>query len=269
MKRFTDTEKFEDDWYLSLSHEMRSMWEFIWAKCDGAGVWNPSETLIRVYIGPNMTLDRAYKDLSDRILKLPNGKWMVKGFIRFQQGGLLSANNPCHKRIRSILDANEVDENGRALEGPNKALNRPCSNSSGTSSGNEEGGTEGNTTDLPSGFPESEEMAIAHAEMAGVPKEFAAQVYHKAMYRGGVDSHEIPIGNFRSYLKTEYSYEQNRQAEKKHNGTQTNHRTDPPNPRNVGTCPNKTDYAAIARRREAKQVAGKVGPTPSPPPTGC
>ena len=65
--------------------------------------------------------------------------------------------------------------------------------------------------ELPVGFPATKEAAVAHAAFVGCPPAFAEQTWNKAVSRGGHDAQNVPIRNFRAYLATQWSYEQNRQ----------------------------------------------------------
>lgn len=60
-------------------------------------------------------------------------------------------------------------------------------------------------------FPATEKEAISHAAFAGVTEQFAADTWHKANGRGGYDAKDVQIRNWRSYLKSQWVYEQDRQ----------------------------------------------------------
>lgn len=58
----------------------------------------------------------------------------------------------------------------------------------------------------PPGFPRTLEEAQVHSDFVGCTKEFAAQEWHKAVSRGGRDSKDIPIRNWRGYLASAVAY---------------------------------------------------------------
>ena len=39
MKRFTDTEIYEQEWFLGLTLEMKLLWDYVLRKCDAYGIW--------------------------------------------------------------------------------------------------------------------------------------------------------------------------------------------------------------------------------------
>jgi len=77
----------------------------------------------------------------------------------------------------------------------------------------------------PKFFPATEQDAVAHAAFAGCPEDFASLTYNKAVGRGFADAKGIIIRSFRHYLKTEWTYQQNRSAEQA--TKQTNHKPFP------------------------------------------
>lgn len=65
------------------------------------------------------------------------------------------------------------------------------------------------------GFPASDQEAAVAADFVGCTPEFACKAWHKANGRGGCDARDVPIRNWRSYLRTEWCYEQEREAKEK------------------------------------------------------
>ena len=68
MKRFTDTEKWKSDWFMSLSVEMKCLWIYLCDNCDNAGVWRINKKLAEVQIGKKIDWKKAIKLFSKRIL---------------------------------------------------------------------------------------------------------------------------------------------------------------------------------------------------------
>jgi len=69
---------------------------------------------------------------------------------------------------------------------------------------------------VPAGFPKTAEAAKAHASFAGCTEEYAEKIWHLAISRGGRDSKDNPIRNWRSYLKTQWTFAQE-EAQKQKN----------------------------------------------------
>jgi hypothetical protein len=68
--------------------------------------------------------------------------------------------------------------------------------------------------ELPVGFPATQDEALVAAAFVGCPEETAVKAWNKAMSRGGRDSKDIPIRNWRAHLATEWAYERQRIAER-------------------------------------------------------
>jgi len=87
MKRFTETQKWNDAWFRRLEPRLKLLWGWICDNCDGAGVIEPDYDLASFQIGAEVSQD----DLSafgDRVSRINGSKvWIVK-FIPFQYGVL-------------------------------------------------------------------------------------------------------------------------------------------------------------------------------------
>jgi len=96
MKRFTETLKWEDQWFRRLPLEMKALWSWLLDKCDNAGVIDPDLELASFQIGYQYPMDTLSK-FGERVVKLPSGKHFIPKFIEFQYGQLSTeckAHNP-------------------------------------------------------------------------------------------------------------------------------------------------------------------------------
>lgn len=105
-KRFFDTSRIEEDWYINLSLKHRELLRYCESKCDGAGVFSFNSKVASTYIGEKV----SEPDLIHLgIEKLPNGKYFITGFCFFQNGNL-SEKSPAHKPIFNSIKQNEITE---------------------------------------------------------------------------------------------------------------------------------------------------------------
>jgi hypothetical protein len=117
MHRFTDTKKWDEDWYCELKGEYQKLWDYICDHCDNAGIWKPNKIDFEIKTGFKVSLDSFYKKVNGdklRITALANGRWFIPGFIQYQWfTKQLSFNlvltNPRHKHIYEILLANDIE----------------------------------------------------------------------------------------------------------------------------------------------------------------
>lgn len=112
-KRFIDTEIWDKEWFMALSQKHKLLIQFIFSKCDVAGIWAPNWALASTYIGSKVSLDDL-KTISNQVILLEDGKVFVHGFIEFQYGVLSETCNP-HKKIIAILQKYNLYE--RVLQG--------------------------------------------------------------------------------------------------------------------------------------------------------
>jgi len=114
--RFTDTTKWEDDWFLNLSPDHKLVWFYVCDRCDHAGIWNPSQRMMDAFIGKHISLDSALVAFGGRVSLLQNSRWYICKFVRYQYKGALNPENKAHKSVIAILVANGIDSS--TLEAP-------------------------------------------------------------------------------------------------------------------------------------------------------
>ena len=106
MKRFTETQKWEDPWFRKLKPEMKLLWQWILDRCDNAGVIDPDMELASFQIGYQYPMDTLSK-FDGRVTKLDCGKWFIPKFIEFQYGQL-SEDCKAHKPIFMSLQKHDL-----------------------------------------------------------------------------------------------------------------------------------------------------------------
>jgi hypothetical protein len=125
-KRFRDSEIWNEDWYIDLPGEYQHLVDFIYDKCDHAGIWKPN---VGVYcklsgfnVSPDSLLNKVNGD-KERFIVLENGRWLIPGFIKFQYFDKKSEfslvlTNKLHLSIYNVLIENSVDLGSiRGLQG--------------------------------------------------------------------------------------------------------------------------------------------------------
>lgn len=105
-KRFFNTQRIEEDWYLNLSCKLRELLRYCESKCDQAGVFNFNSKIASSYIGEKVD----EKDLLTLpIKKLDNGRYWIVDFIS-EQNGELSEKCPAHQPIMKSIKENKLQE---------------------------------------------------------------------------------------------------------------------------------------------------------------
>jgi len=101
MKRFTETQKWEDPWFRRLSIHHKALWSWLLDKCDNAGVIEPDIELASFQIGYQYPMD-TLSVFGDRLVKVGPEKWFIPKFIGFQYG-VLSPDCKAHNPVFASL----------------------------------------------------------------------------------------------------------------------------------------------------------------------
>jgi hypothetical protein len=87
VKRFTETQKWDDPWFRKLRPEMKLLWQWILDRCDNAGIINPDLELASFQIGYQYPMD-TLSEFEGRVVAIDGGKFFIPKFIEFQYGRL-------------------------------------------------------------------------------------------------------------------------------------------------------------------------------------
>lgn len=129
-KRFTETNMWDEDWFLDLSNEGKLFWIFITLKCNHAGIWRKNIRMFTSICG-QIDLNETTKEINkgkERIIVLPSGNYFLPGFFHFQYGENFNENNRLHESIsKELAKENLSIENCYLIK--NQIVKRLTSNS--------------------------------------------------------------------------------------------------------------------------------------------
>jgi len=101
-RRYTDADKFEDEWYLSLSNDNRIVWEWILATCSNAGILKKNFKLLNFCCNTNLN-EPGFKEIfSSRVIDCETFFFIPK-FLRFQNPNGINSDKPAVKAIRKEI----------------------------------------------------------------------------------------------------------------------------------------------------------------------
>lgn len=92
-KRFTDTEKWEDEWFLSLNNDSRIVWQFLLDKCTIAGCWKKNMSMLNFCCHVKWE-EKTLIDVFDGRLIDMGSFFFIKKFVKFQYPLGLNSNKP-------------------------------------------------------------------------------------------------------------------------------------------------------------------------------
>ena len=110
-KRFTDSEKWKDAWFMDLPSKYKLFWLYLLDECNHAGVWKVNFKVSIFYIGENLEYSEVKRILKSRITILNDEYWYINKFIKYQYNleiEDLNYKNKVHLSVLKIL--NSYDE---------------------------------------------------------------------------------------------------------------------------------------------------------------
>lgn len=108
-KRFTDTDKWRDEWFALLSNDYRMVWLYLIDSCSIAGIWKKDFRGLNFNCNTNITEEEFLKVFGSRLVD--RGKFFfIPKFVRFQCPKGLNSNKPAIVSIVKELKQNNLTE---------------------------------------------------------------------------------------------------------------------------------------------------------------
>lgn len=104
-KRFTDSKKWNDDWYISLSNDNRIVWQWLLDNCNHAGLCKRSVGLLNLMCRTNLSEDELLKIMEHRV-KIHNDYWFIPNFLKFQYGSLMNTKAAVLSAVKELFNQN-------------------------------------------------------------------------------------------------------------------------------------------------------------------
>jgi len=101
-KRFTDSNKWDDPWFESLSNDHKACWSYILDKCNHAGIYKHCDSNFTHFL-KGVKFEMFLEVSEDRLKRISKDKYFIPKFIDYQYGEL-SANNRAHNSVIQILE---------------------------------------------------------------------------------------------------------------------------------------------------------------------
>lgn len=92
-RRYTDTDKWKDDWYLSLNNDMRIVWQYLVDNCSIAGIWKKGFTLLNIVCNTRITEEEFKQVFTPRVIDCGTFYFIPK-FLKFQYPLGLTSDKP-------------------------------------------------------------------------------------------------------------------------------------------------------------------------------
>jgi hypothetical protein len=105
-KRLTDTEKWNDDWYISLDNDYRIIWQWLLDNCNHAGICKRSIKLLNLMCNTCISEEKLIEVMEGRVIIVINN-WFIPKFLKFQYTTLQS-NKPVIISVVKELEKNNL-----------------------------------------------------------------------------------------------------------------------------------------------------------------
>ena len=123
-KRFTDTDIWEKEWFMSLKPTEKCLVKYVRDKCDLAGIWKPNSMLASYVIGEKVTEEMLISiDNGKQFQKLNDDKILCIDFVRFQYGSQLNPTSPIHRKVIDLLSRYDIETDTKEVQ--QKGFNKP------------------------------------------------------------------------------------------------------------------------------------------------
>lgn len=106
-KRFTDTDKWRDEWWGSLDNDYRIIWLYLIDSCSISGIWKKDFRGLNFNCNTKITEEQFLKTFSTRVIDRGNFFFIPK-FLRFQCPRGLNSNKPAIISIVKELQQNNL-----------------------------------------------------------------------------------------------------------------------------------------------------------------
>lgn len=107
-KRLTDTEKWNDDWYLSLNNDYRIIWQWLLDNCSHAGFCKRSMTLLNLMCRLSISEEQMITEMSGRVV-VHGSDWFIPKFIKFQYTTLHSQKPVILSVVRELFQKKAIN----------------------------------------------------------------------------------------------------------------------------------------------------------------
>ena len=107
-KRFTDTDKWKDEWYTDLPNDYKIIWQYLLDTCDNAGIYKRNIKLLNIMCNTNVSDTDILNAFKLRVTPISDEKWIINKFCVFQYGAdfLESKNKAVISVVNKLIENN-------------------------------------------------------------------------------------------------------------------------------------------------------------------
>lgn len=112
MKRFTETDKWSDPWFQSLSHGAKLLFVYLLDRSNNAGFYEENSREACFHLGITEDQYKGALKALERGIKGASGWIWIKNFLKHQKNLPINPENPAHRQIVFLLQQQTERFNG-------------------------------------------------------------------------------------------------------------------------------------------------------------
>jgi len=204
MKRFAETNKWDDPWFRQLSGPHKLIFLYVIDRCNNAGFWEIDEEAMAFHTKiDSQHFEGAWVAL-ERGIKGASGWVWVKNFLRHQKNEVLNPDNPAHKQILALVREQSarfasVPDFSQFIA-PYKGLLSPIGIGTGKEEGTGNGTGESAERGARANKPTREE-AIAYGQEISMPEQAVNEWYDHFESNGWKVSGKAPMRDWKAAMR--------------------------------------------------------------------
>ena len=120
-KRFTDNEKWQDNWFTDLTNDQKIIWIYLLDHCDNAGLWKVNIKNLNYFCSTNISVEEVISVFKNRLTQVKEDLFLINKFCLFQYGPdfLSSGNKAVISAINKLIQVEVINEVFLTLLSPN------------------------------------------------------------------------------------------------------------------------------------------------------
>lgn len=111
-KRFTDNEKWQDNWFTDLTNDQKIIWIYLLDHCDNAGLWKVNIKNLNYFCSTNISVEEVISIFKNRLTQVKEDLFLINKFCLFQYGPdfLTSKNKAVISAINKLIQIGIINE---------------------------------------------------------------------------------------------------------------------------------------------------------------
>jgi hypothetical protein len=111
-KRFTDNEKWQDNWFTDLTNDQKIIWIYLLDHCDNSGLWKVNIKNLNYFCSTNISVEEFIFTFKNRLTQVKEDLFLINKFCLFQYGPdfLNSKNKAVISAINKLIQVGVINE---------------------------------------------------------------------------------------------------------------------------------------------------------------